>query len=226
MIVIKNCSKRYDDTIVFKNINFTANKGDCIALLGANASGKTTLLKVILGVVDTDEGMVEIDNRYKIGFFLDEQLLYDEMSIENNMKVYCPLTKVERIKRKESVEHWLHYFGLAEYRKKKVKKISAGMKKRLALAVANLNDPDILLLDEPLDGLDKDYKAKFLNMVQNKQRQGALIIIATHNVELLTTTVNRWIILENGELFERDSLPGNYSIYMQVQSTGEKGESK
>lgn len=226
MINIKNCSKQYDDTIVFKNINLTAKKGECIALLGANASGKTTLLKVILGVVDIDEGMVEIDSRYKTGFFLDEQLLYDELSIENNMKIFCPLTKVERDKRKDSIEHWLHYFGLAKYRKKRVKKISAGMKKRLALAIANLNDPDILLLDEPLDALDSEYKEKFLNLIRDKQRQGALIIIATHNVELLTTTVNRWILLENGELIERDALPDNFHIHLQVQSTSATGESK
>ena len=225
MIKIKNCSKQYEDAIVFRNINLTASKGDCIALLGANASGKTTMLKIILGVVDIDEGMMEIDREYRTGFFLDEQLLYDELSIENNMKIYCPLKKIKRIKREESIEHWLQYFGLLEYRKKKVKKISAGMKKRLALAVANLNEPDILLLDEPLDALDSEYKEKFLNLIRDKQRQGALIIIATHNVELLTTTVNRWVLIENGELIERGAPPVNFTIQPQVQGTSEIGNS-
>ncbi len=203
MIEIVNCKKRYDETYVFKNINLTANRGDCIGLVGANGSGKTTLLKAILGVIGMDEGKIIIEENHSIGFLLDDQLLYDELSIENNMKIYCPLSRIKRRQRKDSIKRWLNYFGLYGYRKKKVKKISAGMKRRLSLAIANLSDPDILLMDEPFNGLDLEFQDKFANLIRDKIHDGAVAIISSHNIELMKSLANRWVNLIDGELSEQ-----------------------
>lgn len=203
MIEIVNCKKKYDDTIVLKNINITVNRGDCIVLLGANGSGKTTLLKAILGVIVMDEGNITIEENHSIGFLLDDQLLYDELSIENNMKIYCPLARVKRSQRKDLIKRWLNFFGLYDYRKKKVKKISAGMKRRLSLALANLCDPDILIMDEPFNGLDSEFQEKFTNLVRDKIHDGAVAIISSHNIELLKPLANRWLNLIDGELSEQ-----------------------
>ncbi|HLP59775.1 MAG TPA: ABC transporter ATP-binding protein [Candidatus Deferrimicrobium sp.] len=209
MIKIINCKKIYDDTVLFKNINLTAHTGECIVLIGANGSGKTTMLKALLGIIAVDEGKIVFAENVRVGFLLDDQLLFDEFSIENNMKIYCPLSGIKSSKRKESIRRWLDYFGLYEQRKKKVKKISAGMRKRLALAIANLKDPDILLLDEPLNGLDSESQVKFTNLIQNKIRAGALVIIVSHIIELLKPLATRWIILKDGELTEQYSPPGD-----------------
>lgn len=203
MIEIVNCKKRYDDTVVFKNINLTAKRGDCIVLVGANGSGKTTLLKAILGVIGMDEGKITIEENHSIGFLLDDQLLYDELSIENNMKIYCPLSRIKRRRRKDSIKRWLNYFGLYGYRKKKVKKISAGMKRRLSLAIANLSDPDILLMDEPFNGLDSEFQDKFANLIRDKIHDGAVAIISSHNKDLMKPLANRWVNLIDGELSEQ-----------------------
>lgn len=202
MIEIVNCKKRYNDTVVFKNISLTANRGDCIVLLGANGSGKTTLLKALLGIIAMDEGKIIIEENHSIGFLLDDQLLYDELSIENNMKIYCPLSRIKRRRRKDSIKRWLNYFGLYGYRKKKVKNISAGMKRRLSLAIANLNDPDIFLLDEPFNGLDTEFQEKFTNLVRDKIHDGAVAFISSHNIELMKPLANRWVNLNNGQLSE------------------------
>lgn len=203
MIEIVNCKKRYEDTVVFKNINLTANRGDCIVLLGANGSGKTTLLKALLGIIAMDEGKIIIEENHSIGFLLDDLLLYDELSIENNMKIYCPLSRIKRRQRKDSIKRWLNYFGLYGYRKKKVKNISAGMKRRLSLAIANLNDPDIFLLDEPFNGLDSEFQEKFTNLVRDKIHDGAVAIISSHNIELMKPLANRWVNLNDGQLSEQ-----------------------
>lgn len=203
MIEIVNCKKRYEDTVVFKNISLTANRGDCIVLLGANGSGKTTLLKALLGIIGMDEGKIIIEENHSIGFLLDDQLLYDELSIENNMKIYCPLSRIKRRQRKDSIKRWLNYFGLYGYRKKKVKNISAGMKRRLSLAIANLNDPDIFLLDEPFNGLDSEFQEKFTNLVRDKIHDGAVAIISSHNIELMKPLANRWVNLNDSQLSEQ-----------------------
>jgi len=203
VIEIVNCKKRYEDTVVFKNISLTANRGDCIVLLGANGSGKTTLLKALLGIIGMDEGKIIIEENHSIGFLLDDQLLYDELSIENNMKIYCPLSRIKRRQRKDSIKRWLNYFGLYGYRKKKVKNISAGMKRRLSLAIANLNDPDIFLLDEPFNGLDSEFQEKFTNLVRDKIHDGAVAIISSHNIELMKPLANRWVNLNDSQLSEQ-----------------------
>jgi ABC-2 type transport system ATP-binding protein len=200
VIQIINCKKTYDHIVLFENLNFTAKKGDCILIIGANGSGKTTILKAILGIISVDEGRIMIDENSSIGFLLDDGLLYDEFSIENNMKLYCALSGIKRLERRGVINHWLNYFGLYELRKKKVKKISSGMKKRLSLAIANLKNPGIILLDEPLNGLDPEYQEKFVNLIQSKICAGSIVIIASHIVDLLKPVVNRRLILENGEL--------------------------
>lgn len=210
-----NCTKKYDGSIVFQNINLTANRGDSLALVGANGSGKTTLLKAILGVISLDDGKIIIDENHSVGFFLDDRILYEELSIENNMKIYCSISGVMRNEREESIKRWLDYFGLYEYRKKKIKKLSAGIKKRLSLAISNLREPDILLMDEPFDELDSEYKEKFADLIKNKIHDGAIIIIASHNVELMKPLANRWIVLKDSILIEQHYFPEKHSQVYQ-----------
>lgn len=206
VIKIDNLSKSYGEHEVLKGVNMSVNKGDIYGLIGKNGAGKTTLFKVILGLSASNGGEMSIlgatdekgnnDNRAKIGFFVGVDF-YGYLSGEENLHYY---RRLKGIKDKSEVDRVLELVGLNnESKKVPVKKYSLGMKQRLGIANALLGDPEILIFDEPTNGLDPQGIMDVRNMIQKiNEEEGKTIIVSSHILSELQNTAHRFGMLYDG----------------------------
>ena len=206
VIKIDNLLKNYGQNEVLKGINMSVNRGDIYGVIGKNGAGKTTLFKVILGLSASNGGSMSIlgatnekENnaaRAKIGFFVGVNF-YNYLSGEENLHYY---RRLKRIKDESEVSRVLNVVGLDDKAAKMpVKKYSLGMKQRLGIANALLGDPEILIFDEPTNGLDPQGIMDVRNMIQKiNEEEGKTIIVSSHILSELQNTAHRFGMLYNG----------------------------
>ena len=206
VIKIDNLVKSYGQHEVLKGINMSVNKGDIYGVIGKNGAGKTTLFKVILGLSPSNSGNMSIlgagnekdnnVNRARIGFFVGVNF-YNYLSGAENLHYY---RRMKGIKEKDEVERVLEIVGLnSDAAKIPVKKYSLGMKQRLGIANALLGNPEILIFDEPTNGLDPQGIMDVRNMIQKiNEEEGTTIIVSSHILSELQNTAHRFGMLYNG----------------------------
>ena len=203
-------TKIYPAKVAVNKVSIHVDRGDIYGLIGKNGAGKTTLMKILLGLTFASEGSVSLFNsaenlnasRTKIGSLIEDPGLYKNCSAKENLKRFSLLYGADESK----IPEILKLVGLGDVGNKKVSAYSLGMKQRLGLAVALLNDPEILILDEPMNGLDpagiKDMRDLFIRL--NRERF-VTIIISSHIIEELAKIVNVYGIMNNGKLVEEIS---------------------
>ncbi len=205
IIKTQNLCKSYDSTLVLNNINFEVKKGDFIGLLGTNGAGKTTLLKLLCGLLEPSEGQADIcgyspwNERDKVlkslGVMIETPVFYDHLSAYENLKIH-----LDYLNAKADIEEILKSVGLNNVANKPVAKFSLGMKQKLAIARAISHNPDILLLDEPINGLDpvaiKDMRELFISL----QEKGTTIILSSHILGEILHTVESVVVISGGVL--------------------------
>lgn len=225
-IVLKNVEKRYGDKKVLDNISFKFENGKVYGLMGENGAGKTTLMKILTGLIKQDSGEVVFDEKRTIGALIEEVGAYNHLNAENNLKIFAEY--IREFDRKK-IPDMLELVGLSDAGKKKVKDYSVGMKKRLGIAIALLNNPSVLVLDEPSCGLDIDGIIATRNIVRDYMRQeGAITLISSHDTRDLVELCDVIIFLHGGKIvslgegFERDSLKLE-KVYLELMR-GEKDE--
>lgn len=187
-IEIKNISKQYKKQKVLDNISFNVRKGEIFGLLGASGAGKTTLIRLIMGMEKSNSGMIYINNKkvpnYKtiesIGYTAQSDALYTDLSAEENIKFYCRLYKIPKRERKMTIERCLGIVNLDNEAKKIVSDFSGGMKRRLSLAISLIHNPKILVLDEPTVGMDPLLRKQIWEELNRLKESGVTIIITTH----------------------------------------------
>ena len=206
VIKIDNLVKNYGNKEVLKGINMSVNKGDIYGLIGKNGAGKTTLFKVILGLSSSNGGSMSIlggnneaennSNRSNIGFFVGVNF-YGYLSGEQNLHYF---RRLKGIKDKGEVDRVLEIVGLNNSSKNMpVKKYSLGMKQRLGIANALLGSPDILIFDEPTNGLDPQGIMDVRNMIQKiNEEEKKTIIVSSHILSELQNTAHRFGMLYEG----------------------------
>ncbi|MBQ6017846.1 MAG: ABC transporter ATP-binding protein [Clostridiales bacterium] len=179
IVTVENVSLKYKKTVL-TNVSMTAAKGEVVGLLGLNGSGKSTLLSAISGLRKPSSGAIRTGG--KTGFVTQENALIDELTAMDNLKMWTPLSKQEILK--ELTETELSILKVSDFINVKVKRMSGGMKKRLAIASVLLAKPDILLLDEPLAALDIPAKNDIIRFIDSFSSEGGTVIIASHSEEL------------------------------------------
>ena len=179
IVTVEKVSLKYKKTVL-TDVTITAEKGDVIGLLGLNGSGKSTLLSAIAGLRKTSKGTIKVNG--KAGFVTQENALIDELTAMDNLKMWTPLSKAEILK--ELTETELSILKVNDFINLKVKRMSGGMKKRLAIASVLLSKPDILLMDEPLAALDIPAKNDIINFIDSFRAKGGTVFIASHSEEL------------------------------------------
>ena len=211
ILEIQGITKSYKRKSVLKGINLTAEKGQCIGILGGNGSGKSTLLSILAGVNRADSGaflweekdlLREETLREKIvGYVPQGNPLMEELTAWDNLRLWYDKADLKR----ELEDGVLAMLGIGDFLKTPVYKMSGGMKKRLAIGCAVANKPRILLLDEPSAALDLICKTRISNYLEQFKKQGGIIILATHDVQELPLC-DQLFILKNGVLnpFEYD----------------------
>ena len=192
IVTIENVSLKYKKTVL-TDVTISAGRGEVIGLLGLNGSGKSTLLSAIAGLRRTSKGTIKVGG--KAGFVTQENALIDELTAMDNLKMWTPLSKAEILK--ELTETELSILKVNEFIDLKVKRMSGGMKKRLAIASVLLSKPDILLMDEPLAALDIPAKNDIINFIDSFRAKGRTVFIASHSEEMFKHC-SKIYLLKNG----------------------------
>ena len=205
IIQLKDIKKSYGHHDVLKGVNMEVNKGDIYGLVGKNGAGKTTIFKMILGLSEKNDGTVSIEgstnekelmeNRSKIGFLVGTKF-YNYLSARENLKYYATVKGIKNSK--EEIDRVLEIVGLKD-EKKPFKNFSLGMTQRLGIGNAILGNPDILILDEPTNGLDPQGIADVRHMVQRfRDEFGMTVIVSSHILGELEHTADRFGIVNGG----------------------------
>ena len=211
-IEIKDLNKKYKNTLAVKNINFTVNKGSIIGLLGPNGCGKSTTIGMILGLIKPTSGSVIINNKniennrtdllQKMNFISPYIELPKKLTIEENLQVYGRMYGVKDLKIK--INKLMENLNLNEFKKRKTGELSSGQKNRVSLAKALINDPEILLLDEPTASLDPDIGDYVRGIIENfTSSKRKTILIASHNMSEVERLCDEVLMMKNGEIIDK-----------------------
>ena len=208
-----NLKKRIKGRIIVERISFTVDNGDIIGLIGSNGAGKTTIIKLILGLIKMTEGNVYI-NGYniekdfvkaieKVGAIVETPDLYTYLSGYDNLKIVA--NNYKKITKKR-INEVVKIVGLEKRIKDKVSTYSLGMKQRLGIAQAIINKPNLLILDEPTNGLDIEGIIEIRTLIKNLAMQGIAILISSHNLNEIDKLCNKIIAIQQGKIVVNDTI--------------------
>lgn len=202
LLTINNISKSYGKQKALDEVSFSIKKGEILGLVGQNGAGKTTLIRVLIGLIAKDQGEIIRNPDDKIGAIIESPVLYPNMSAQDNL-TYAALQI--GIKNKEKrIAQVLELVGLSDVdKKKKVKDFSLGMRQRMAIALAILDFPDFLILDEPINGLDPSGIKEMREIIHNlRDTYGMTILISSHILSELELVVDRFVIMHKGRIIK------------------------
>lgn len=204
ILEVNNLSKNFGGFRAVDNISFRIEKGNVYGLLGPNGSGKSTTLGMILNVVNVTSGTYQwfsgnASNQQalkRIGAIIERPNFYPYMSAYENLKLVCKIKEIST----DKIDNKLKLVGLWEYKDRKFRAFSLGMKQRLAIASALLNDPEILILDEPTNGLDPQGIHKIRELIQYIASQGVTVLLASHLLDEVEKVCSHVIVLQQGKM--------------------------
>jgi ABC-type multidrug transport system ATPase subunit len=213
MIVVRGLTKRFGPVTAVEDLSFTVEAGEAVALWGPNGAGKSTVLHCLLGIVRYD-GTIELGGcdphrhgkaaRRLVGFVPQQIHLPEDFTVREVVDFFARLKGASP----ETIPGVLERLGLAAHAEKRVGTLSGGMKQRVALAVALLGDPPILLLDEPTASLDAQSRSDFLYLLGELKRSGKTLLFSSHRQDEILSLADRVLILEQGRLVRIEQIAG------------------
>jgi ABC-2 type transport system ATP-binding protein len=204
---ISSLTKKFGNQTALNNISLSIGKNEIIGLLGPNGAGKSTLMKSITGVLAIEEGEInfnglniavnETESKRRIGFLPENNPLYPEMYIREYLSFVANLHKIP----KERIDEVIELVGLTPEKSKKISQLSKGYKQRVGLAQAILHSPDLLILDEPTNGLDPNQIIEIRNVIREIGREKT-VILSTHIMQEVEALCTRVILIHNGNIIQ------------------------
>lgn len=227
-VSFNNVTKEFKNKTVLKGVSFNIEAGDIYGLIGENGAGKTTLLKLIVNLLKPTSGNIQVlgkeikkdsyDYLRNIGALIDEPVFYKKLTLYENFKVHCEYLGFYDEEKLESV---LKRVGLHNKKDRKIKELSFGEKQRLAIAYALITEPELLILDEPTNGLDPIAIVELREILLKLNREfNTTIIISSHAINELETLVNKVMFLKNGEIVEDgllEEVKEKCSVYIEIE---------
>ncbi|MDD6333937.1 MAG: ATP-binding cassette domain-containing protein [Clostridia bacterium] len=207
-IVVENVSKKFNRQLVLDNINLKLTSGHIYGLAGINGSGKTVLMKCICGLSTPTSGRILIDDKQvgkdidfseSIGALIESPGFIEHYSAYDNMQ---SLASIRKKTGKEEIKSLLEKVGLNPDEKKRVKKYSLGMRQKLGIAMALLDNPDIVILDEPFNALDKKSVLNVKDIILGLKSDNRLVILSSHDGKLLEEVTDKIYEIEEGKIIE------------------------
>jgi lipooligosaccharide transport system ATP-binding protein len=215
LIKATHLTKTFDEFTAVDNIDFQVYKGECVGFLGPNGAGKTTIVRMIYCFSPLTSGELTVEGmnvsthartiKAMIGVCPQEDNLDPDFSVIKNLEVYARYFDIAKDKAKTRALELLRFFQLEEKSSVSIEQLSGGMKRRLIIARALINEPKILLLDEPTTGLDPQGRHIVWDEIRTLRKQGVTIILTTHYMEEAAALCDRILIIDNGKIIENDS---------------------
>jgi len=207
---VSDLQKTFGGKKAVDNVGFTVRRGELYALLGPNGAGKTTTLRMIAGLLAADGGLIEvlgvdarknpIEAKKLIAWLPDEPLLYDKLTVWEYLEFVAGLWRIDAKTARERAEELLKLLGLWDNRNDRCETFSRGMKQKAVLAGALIHEPKLLMLDEPLTGLDAAASRFVKDLIRQKVAEGASVILTTHILEVAERMADRIGIIQGGRL--------------------------
>jgi ABC-2 type transport system ATP-binding protein len=212
ILSIQNLNKRYGGLQALKNVSLEITKGNVYGILGPNGSGKSTTLGIVLNVVNKTSGeyswfggnLETHEALKKVGAIIERPNFYPYMTAEQNLKLVCKIKNIDYSK----VDEKLELVGLTDRKNSKFSTFSLGMKQRLAIASALLNDPEILILDEPTNGLDPQGIHQIRDIIKQIASKGTTILLASHLLDEVEKVCSHVLVLRKGQVLYSGPVDG------------------
>jgi len=226
-IEVQNLTKRYEDVTAVNHINFEVKKGEIFGFLGPNGAGKTTTIRILTGLLKPDEGKAfvvgydvaknPIEAKQCIGVVPEVSNAYIDLTAWENLTLIGKLYGVPAQKLQENATKLLKEFGLYKVKDKLVRGFSKGMKQKLLLCMALVNDPEVLFLDEPTSGLDVESARLLREKITQFNRDGKTVFLSTHNMEEANQLCHRTAIINHGKIAAIDTPENLRAQSMELQ---------
>lgn len=210
VVSVTGLSKRFGARLVVDNISFAIQRGQCVGFLGPNGAGKTTCINMLLGLVEKSAGEILIfdletprfhrEIKARIGVVPQADSLDPDLSVEDNLRTYAGYFRIPRRLARERVEELLHFFALHNRRQEIIEHLSGGQRRRLLLARALINEPELLILDEPTIGLDPQARHLIWERLAILQAQGTTMLLTSHYLDEVARLSQQVLILDNGQV--------------------------
>ena len=214
MIEIKNLCKNYDGVTVVDNLNLKINKGEVLGFLGPNGAGKSTTMKMVTGFIEPSSGEVNVKNltikdnpmevKKLIGYLPEGAPQYGEMIVKDFLSFIAKIRGIEKNEMNAAISNVIDDLSLHDVVNKRLEHLSKGFKRRVGIAQAIIHDPEILIMDEPTDGLDPNQKYDVRELIK-KISKNKTIVISTHILEEVEAVCTRAAIISKGKLLFNDT---------------------
>jgi len=224
-IIIRHVWKYYGKFLANEDINMTVNKGELVALLGPNGAGKTTLVKQIYGELTPSKGEIlvlgsKINNKVKkrIGVIPQECTPSGSLTVRDNIYFMAKIKGLDKEKAKKNTEELLDKLNLRQYEKKMTRDLSGGLKRRVLLAMALVNDPEVVILDEPTTGLDPEARREVWELLAELKKEGKAMLLTTHYLDEAERLADRIYFLNRRIIMEGSpaEIKSKFTTYYEV----------
>lgn len=230
---VRNIYKSFSDVEILKDISFEVESGKAMGFLGRNGAGKTTTLRALMGVFKQDKGEFILDGKifrpedYKVGYLPEERGMYPKEEIAHQLLYFGMLRGGEKKEIQKNIDYWLERVSLSEYKKKRLDTLSKGNQQKIQIVEALVNNPDIVILDEPFSGLDPVNSMVLKDIIIELIKENKLVIFSSHQMSYVEefcdeiTLINRGEIVLTGNLDKIKTLRGRNRFRVQAERADE-----
>lgn len=205
IITVNHFHMKFGDTTVIKDLSFSVKRGETFGFLGSNGSGKTTTIRALLGMYTPTGGELLINgrpfnvtNNNKLGYLPEERGLYKKESVIDTMVYFGQLKGLSRTAARTNSLEYLERVGLADKAKTRLDKLSGGQQQKVQLGITIIDNPELLILDEPTKGFDPVNRKLLMDIIKDHQKRGATVMMVTHQMEEVEELCDRIILLKDG----------------------------
>lgn len=213
MLKVENVTKYYGDFKAVDNLSFEVQDGEIFGLLGVNGAGKTTTFRMIIGLLEKNEGIITLNGEKidytktdQIGFLTEERSLLTKLTVKEQVIYYGILKGLDEKTILERLDYWLARFHISDYKEKKIKELSKGNQQKIQFITAIINEPKLLILDEPFSGLDPINVSQFMEVIKELKKKKTSIIFSSHRMEHVEMFCEKLVILVHGKSVLNGSL--------------------
>ena len=206
MLKVSHVSKSYDDILAVDDLSFQVREGEIFGLLGVNGAGKTTTFRMIVGLLDKDQGNITLNGKNidysitdRIGFLTGERSLLLKLTVKEQVYYYGSLKGMNKTTIEDKLNYWLDRLNMTEFKNKKLKELSKGNQQKVQFITSIINDPKLLILDEPFTSLDPFNVSLLVQILNELSKKGTIVIFSSHRMEHVEMFCERLLILVKGK---------------------------